>query len=70
MPKPNRNACKNGKQTNLLVHGARNAIQKSQKTVDTKKLLASNKVCIIHLSDTSYLCLANYVHLKQNNQNI
>ena len=36
MPKPNRNGCKNGKQTNLLVQGTRSAAQKSQVTVDTK----------------------------------
>ena len=83
MPKPNRNGCKIGKQTNLLVQGNRTAVQKSQVTVDTKtqqtkkvciihlsKLSANNKVCIIHLSDISYLCLAKYVNLKQNNQNI
>ena len=38
MPKPNRNGCKNGKQTNLLVQGTRSAVQKSQATVDTKTL--------------------------------
>ena len=27
MPKPNRNNCKNGKQTDLLVQGARSAVQ-------------------------------------------
>ena len=37
MPKPNRNGCKNGKQTNLLIQGARSAVQKSQIAVDTKK---------------------------------
>ena len=36
MPKPNRNGCKIGKQTNLLVQGNRSAVQKSQVTVDTK----------------------------------
>ena len=39
MPKLNRNTWKNGKQTNLLVQGARTAVQKSQITVDTKKTL-------------------------------
>ena len=29
MPKPNRNGCKNGKQTNLVVQGTRSAVQKS-----------------------------------------
>ena len=69
MPKPKRNGCKNGKQTDLLVQGARNAVQKSQITVDTK-ISANSKVCIIHLSDISYLCLAKYVSLKQNYWNI
>ena len=55
MLKPNRNACENGKQTNFIVQGAKSAVQKSQITVDTKKLLASNKVSIIHLSDIRYL---------------
>ena len=31
MPKPNRNGCKNGKQTNLLVQGARGAVQNPKK---------------------------------------
>ena len=35
MPKPNRNDCKNGKQTYLPVQCARSAVQKSQITVDT-----------------------------------
>ena len=69
MPKPNRNGCKNGKQTNLLVQGTRSAVQKSQVTVDTKTL-SKQQVCIIHLIDISDLCLAKYVNLKQNNQNI
>ena len=69
MPKPNTNGCKNGKQTNFLVQGIRSAVQKSQVTVDTKHS-ANNKACIIHLSDISYLCLAKYGNLKQNNQNI
>ena len=38
MPKPNRNGCNNGKQTNLLVQVTRSAVQKSQVTVDTKTL--------------------------------
>ena len=34
MSKPNRNGCKNGKQTNLLSQGTRGgAVQKSQVTV-------------------------------------
>ena len=35
MPKPNRNDCKNGKQTNLLVQSAISAVQKPLITVDT-----------------------------------
>ena len=53
MPKQTRNMCKNGKQTSLLVQGARNAEQKSQTTVDTSKLSANHKVCIVHLSGIS-----------------
>ena len=60
MAKPNKNDCKNGKQANLLVQGARSNVQKLQITVDTK-LLTNNKVCIIHHSDISYLYLAKYV---------
>ena len=37
MPKLNRNGCKNGKQTNLLVQGTTSAVQKFQVTVDTIK---------------------------------
>ena len=48
MPKPNRTNCKNGKQTDLLVQGARSAAQKSQITVDTK-ISANNKVCIYNI---------------------
>ena len=35
MPKPHRNGCKNGKQTNLPVQGISD-VQKFQVTVDTK----------------------------------
>ena len=63
-------AVKMAKKTNLLAQGTRSAVQKSQVTVDTKTLSKQNKVCIIHLSDISYLYLAKYVNLKQNNQNI
>ena len=35
MPKPNRNDCKNSKQTKLLVQDARSTGQKSQITVET-----------------------------------
>ena len=31
MPKPNRNDCKNGKQIDLLVKGARSSVQQTQK---------------------------------------
>ena len=50
MPKQNRNGCKNGKQTNLLVQGSRSAIQKSQITVDTKKTL-SKPQSLYHTSE-------------------
>ena len=43
MLKPNRNGSKNGKQTNLLVKGARTAVQKSQITVDTKNSQQTTK---------------------------
>ena len=43
MLKPNRNGCKNGKQTNLLVQGVRSAVQKSQTTVDTKSSQQTTK---------------------------
>ena len=43
MPKPNRNGCKNGKQTKLLVQGTRSAVQKSQVTVDTKNFQQTTK---------------------------
>ena len=31
MPKPNRNDCKNGRQTDLLVRGAKSAVQNPKK---------------------------------------
>ena len=43
MPKPNKNDYKNGKQTNLLVQGARSAAQKSQITIDTENALQTTK---------------------------
>ena len=49
MPKPNRNACKNGKQTDLLVQGTRSAVQKSQVTVNTKTL--SKQQSMYHISE-------------------
>ena len=48
MPKPNRNGCKNDKQTNLLVQGTRSAVQKSQVTVD---LTLSKQQSIYHTSE-------------------
>ena len=49
MPKPNRNGCKNDKQTNLLVQGTRSAVQKSQVTVDAKTL--SKQQSMYHSSE-------------------
>ena len=49
MPKSNRNGCKNGKQTYLLVQGTRSAVQKSQVTVDTKTL--SKQQSMYHTSE-------------------
>ena len=43
MLKRNRNGCRNGKQTNLLVQSARSAVQKSQVTVDTKKTVSKQQ---------------------------
>ena len=43
MPKPNRNGCKNGKQTNLLVQGTRSAVKISQVTVHTKSSQQTTK---------------------------
>ena len=43
IPKPNRNDCKNGKQTNLLVQAARSAVQKPQVTVDTQNSQQTTK---------------------------
>ena len=48
MPKPKRNDCKKGKQTDSLVQGARNVAQKSQITVYTK---ISARVCIYNTSE-------------------
>ena len=49
MQKPNRNCCKNGKQTNLPVQGTWSAVQKSQVTVDTKTL--SKQQSMYHTSE-------------------
>ena len=71
MLKPNRNDCKNGKQTNLLVHRNRSVVQNPKKQwTKNSQQTTKYKVCLIHLSDISYLCLGRYVNLKQNNQNI
>ena len=43
MLKPNRNGCKNGKQTNLIVQCVRNTVQKSQIIVDTKNSQETTK---------------------------
>ena len=60
MPKPNRTNCKNGRQTDLLVQGARSAAQKSQITVDTK-ISANNKVCIYNIFEWDKLPLSSKV---------
>ena len=49
MPKPNRNGCKNGKQTKLLVQGTRSVVRKSQVTVDTKTF--SKQQSMYHTSE-------------------
>ena len=63
MPKPNRNDCKNGKQTNLLVQGTRSAVQKSQVTVDTKTL--SKQQSMYHTSEWHKLPLSSKVCKSQ-----
>ena len=45
MLKPNRNGCKNG--NNLLVQGARSAVQKFQITVDTKNYQQTTKYVLL-----------------------
>ena len=45
MPKPNKNDCKNGKQTDLLVQGARSAVENLYNTSEWHKLPLSIKVC-------------------------
>ena len=49
MPKPNRNACKNGKETNLLIQGTGSAVQNSQVPVDTKN--SSKQQRMYHTSE-------------------
>ena len=63
MPKPNRNACKNGKQTDLLVQGTRSAVQKSQVTVSTKTL--SKQQSMYHTSEWHKLALSSKVCKSQ-----
>ena len=63
MPKSNRNGCKNGKQTYLLVQGTRSAVQKSQVTVDTKTL--SKKQSMYHTSEWHKLPLSSKVCKSQ-----
>ena len=69
MLKPNRNDCKNDKQTNLPVQGTRSAVQKSQVTVDTKTL--SRQQSMYQTSEWRKLPLSSKVcKSQQNNQNI
>ena len=49
MPKTNKNCCKNGNQTNLLVQGIRSAVQKFQVTLDTKTI--SKQQSMYHTSE-------------------
>ena len=63
MPKPNRNACKNGKQTDLLVQGTRSAVQKSQVTLSTKTL--SKQQSMYHISEWHKLALSSKVCKSQ-----
>ena len=49
MPKRTRNNCKNGKQTSLVVKGARSVKQKSQTTVYTSK--CSKQQSFYHTSE-------------------
>ena len=58
MLKPNRNGCKNGKQTNLLVQGSRSAVQKSQITVDAQKKTISKQWSMYHTSEWHKLPLS------------
>ena len=62
MPKPNRNGCKNDKQTNLLVQGTRSAVQKSQVTVD---VTLSKQQSIYHTSERHKLPLSSKVCISQ-----
>ena len=59
MTKSTKNIFEYGKQTNLLVHGAKIAVQTFQTTVDTSN--SDSKVCITCQSYISYFYLATYV---------
>ena len=63
MPKPNKNCCKNCKQTNLLVQGIRSAVQKFQVTLDTKTL--SKQQSMYHASEWHKLPLSSKVCKSQ-----
>ena len=63
MPKPHRNGCKNGKQTNLLVQGIRSAVQNSQITVDRKTLRKQQSM--YHKSEWHKLPLSSKVCKSQ-----
>ena len=62
MPKPHRNGCKNGKQTNLLVQGISD-VQNSQVTVDTKTL--SKQQSTYHTSEQRKLPLSSKICKSQ-----
>ena len=62
MPKPHRNGCKNGKQTNLLVQGISD-VQNSQVTVDTKTL--SKQQSMYHTSEQHKLPLSSKICKSQ-----
>ena len=63
MPKLNRNGCKNGKQTNLLVQGTTSAVQKHQVRVDTKNLRKERSM--YHTSEWHKLPLSSKVCKSQ-----
>ena len=62
MPKPHRNGCKNGKQTNLLVQGISD-VQNFQVTVDTKTL--SKQQSTYHTSEQHKLPLSSKICKSQ-----
>ena len=59
MTKSTKNIFEYGKQTNLLVHGAKLDVQTFQTTVDISN--SDNKVCITCQSYISYFYQATYV---------